>query len=98
MDTVWLTRTEPGASRQAQYLRERGYRVLVAPLLEIAALDPPQLRVNGELLGAGETLQTAAAQSPRMIIAVSGHAVCLLPWPSCTGASGDVCHRPQPDP
>ena len=32
---VWLSRTEPGASRAASYLEARGYQTLVAPVLEI---------------------------------------------------------------
>lgn len=33
--SVWVTRTEPGASRQGQVLRDAGYEVLVAPVLEV---------------------------------------------------------------
>lgn len=35
---LWLTRTQPGADRQARELRAAGYQVLVAPVLEVAAI------------------------------------------------------------
>ncbi|MEQ8860631.1 MAG: uroporphyrinogen-III synthase [Pseudomonadales bacterium] len=40
---VWLTRSQPGADRQAAELRSAGHRVLVAPVIEIepVAVDPP---------------------------------------------------------
>lgn len=36
---VWLTRSEPGAGRQARDLESRGYEVLVLPVIEVEALD-----------------------------------------------------------
>ena len=36
---VWITRSQPGAERQAQELREAGYPVLVLPVLKIEAID-----------------------------------------------------------
>ena len=38
---VWVTRTEPGASRLAVALRADGHRVLAAPVLTIAPSDEP---------------------------------------------------------
>lgn len=35
MTTLWLTRTQPGADRQALDLRAAGYQVLVAPVLKV---------------------------------------------------------------
>lgn len=35
MKQIWITRSEPGASKTAERLRERGYEPLVAPLLTI---------------------------------------------------------------
>ncbi|MEM8766227.1 MAG: uroporphyrinogen-III synthase [Pseudomonadota bacterium] len=35
--SVWVTRSEPGASRQGRALRDAGYEVLVAPVLKIEA-------------------------------------------------------------
>jgi uroporphyrinogen-III synthase len=38
---VWITRSQPGADRQAAALCERGYQVLVAPVIAIAPLPGP---------------------------------------------------------
>jgi uroporphyrinogen-III synthase len=38
---VWITRSQPGAERQASALRQRGYRVFVGPVLEIEPLPVP---------------------------------------------------------
>jgi uroporphyrinogen-III synthase len=39
---VWITRSQPGADRQASALREHGHQTLVAPVTKISALsDPP---------------------------------------------------------
>lgn len=38
---VWLTRSEPGASRQAKDLRAHGHEVLVVPVIETEALSEP---------------------------------------------------------
>jgi uroporphyrinogen-III synthase len=40
---VWITRSEPGASRQAREIEAAGHRCVVAPVLRIEALagDPP---------------------------------------------------------
>ncbi|HEY5645086.1 MAG TPA: uroporphyrinogen-III synthase [Pseudomonadales bacterium] len=38
---VWVTRSEPGASRQAQALRKAGYEVLVRPVLSIEPTGAP---------------------------------------------------------
>ena len=38
---VWLTRTEPGATRQAEALAKRGFGVLKAPVLGIERLHSP---------------------------------------------------------
>ncbi len=35
---LWLTRTQPGADRQARDLRSAGYQVLAAPVLEVATI------------------------------------------------------------
>ncbi len=41
---VWLTRSEPGARRQARDLEGHGHQVVVLPVIEIQALDnrPPE--------------------------------------------------------
>ena len=62
--TVWVTRTEPGASRLAARLERAGYRVVKQPLL----------RVEGCLDDALSLLAQEAA-SFDLIIAVSAHAV-----------------------
>lgn len=36
---VWLTRSQPGADRQAADLRAAGHRVVVAPVIDIEALE-----------------------------------------------------------
>ena len=41
---IWVTRTQPGAEATAGRLRAMGFDPLVAPLLEVRALD---LDVNG---------------------------------------------------
>jgi uroporphyrinogen-III synthase len=41
VNKVWLTRSQPGASRQAQELSAAGYQVLVAPVLTIEATGNP---------------------------------------------------------
>jgi uroporphyrinogen-III synthase len=62
--TVWVTRTEPGASRLAARLDSAGYRVVQQPLLRIeGCLDA----------GLSRLAQEAAAFD--LIIAVSAHAV-----------------------
>lgn len=38
---VWITRSEPGASRQAEILRQAGHQVLVAPVLVIEPTGVP---------------------------------------------------------
>jgi uroporphyrinogen-III synthase len=38
---VWVTRAEPGAAATAERLRARGHTPLVAPLLAVRALKPP---------------------------------------------------------
>ena len=45
---VWITRTEPGASRLAALLQERGFEVLKAPALRIDLLasSPPSQRFD----------------------------------------------------
>jgi uroporphyrinogen-III synthase len=37
---IWLTRSEPGASRQSRELRAAGYDVWLAPVLEVEATAP----------------------------------------------------------
>ena len=41
MKRIWITRTEPGASKLAKNLRSADIRPLVAPLVEICAIDSP---------------------------------------------------------
>jgi uroporphyrinogen-III synthase len=38
---VWLSRSRPGADRQAADLRDAGFEVVVAPVIYIEALNPP---------------------------------------------------------
>jgi uroporphyrinogen-III synthase len=40
---VWITRSQPGADRQAQLLRAHGHRALVAPVVEISRISTPIL-------------------------------------------------------
>jgi uroporphyrinogen-III synthase len=75
MKTVWITRTEPGASQQADVLRAHGHAVLVWPLLDIALLDPPQVRVNGNRVDDPDRVANLRSASPCMVIALSAHAV-----------------------
>ena len=75
MNTVWITRTEPGASQQADALRAHGYPVMIWPLLDIEILEPPQLRVNGDLVEDSDRVAALRSVPPRMVIALSGHAV-----------------------
>jgi len=74
MRKVWLTRTQPGADRQAQQLRDAGYDAVVWPLIDIVELEPPALQLNGEPVACADS---AAVQRPppQLVIAVSGHAV-----------------------
>jgi len=62
--TVWVTRTEPGASRLAAHLDSAGYRVVKRPLLRIEGCLDPEL-----------SLLAREAASFDLIIAVSAHAV-----------------------
>lgn len=62
--TVWVTRTEPGASRLAARLDSAGYRVVKRPLLCIEGCVDP-----------GLSLLAREAASFDLIIAVSAHAV-----------------------
>lgn len=39
MNRVWITRTEPGASRFAKVIRDAGFDAVVAPVLAIVATD-----------------------------------------------------------
>jgi uroporphyrinogen-III synthase len=61
---VWVTRTEPGASRLAARLSDAGYRVVKRPLLRIEGCPEPELNVVAR-----------QASSFDLIIAVSAHAV-----------------------
>jgi len=56
---LWLTRTRPGADRQATALRSAGYAVLVAPVIDIRPL----------------AVDTAALPAPQCALFVSVHAV-----------------------
>jgi uroporphyrinogen-III synthase len=38
---VWITRSQPGADRQAQVLRAHGHRALVAPVMAISRISAP---------------------------------------------------------
>jgi len=62
--TVWVTRTEPGASRLAARLEGAGYRVVKRSLLRIEGCLDPEL-----------SLLARQAASFDVIIAVSAHAV-----------------------
>ncbi len=75
MEMVWLTRTEPGASRQAAQLRERGFNPLVWPVLDIVELDPPGLVQNGQRIDHHDSIEKIVQSSPQLVIALSGHAV-----------------------
>ena len=55
---IWVTRTEPGASREAQALARLGHDVWCQPVLEIVALP----------------LDETPAEDPDVVITLSGHA------------------------
>ncbi len=55
---IWVTRTEPGASREAEALARLGHQVWCQPVLEIAPLP----------------LAETPAHAPDVVITVSGHA------------------------
>ena len=80
--TVWVTRTEPGASRLAARLERAGYRVVKQPLL----------RVEGCLDDALSLLAQEAA-SFDLIIAVSAHAV-RFAMPLILGRGSGQGHGP----
>ncbi len=42
MTRVWITRTEPGASRLGSFLKSKGYTPVVAPVMEIHATNEPR--------------------------------------------------------
>ena len=78
MSKIWLTRTEPGASRQAAELRAHGYSVWVEPLLEITPLRPLRMQCDGHPVSApGETSRQrqVRATAPTLVVALSAHAV-----------------------
>ena len=56
---LWLTRTQPGADRQAAALRAAGYQVVVAPVIDILPLP----------------VDADAPAPPELVIFVSAHAV-----------------------
>lgn len=49
MKRVWVTRTEPGASRLGSFLKSKGYVPFVAPVMEIHATDDPRPRKSIDL-------------------------------------------------
>ncbi len=55
---IWVTRTEPGASREAQALARLGHEVWCQPVLEVVALP----------------LEETPAEDPDVVITLSGHA------------------------
>ena len=61
---IWVTRTEPGASRLAARLDDSGYRVVKQPLLRIEGCPEPELERLAQ-----------QASSFDWIIAISVHAV-----------------------
>ena len=66
MPTVWVTRTEPGARDEADQLRRAAFQPLLAPVLTIERLRPPEPEL-------------AAVASARYAIFLSGHAVRCAP-------------------
>ena len=60
---VWVTRTEPGATRQAAILNERGFDVLKAPVLGIETLPtaPPEGRFDVVVFVSEHAVSCAAA-------------------------------------
>lgn len=63
-DAVWVTRTEPGATRLTKRLEEAGYRVLKQPLL---AIEP--------IAGTDSIARAERGAAAELCIALSGHAV-----------------------
>ncbi len=61
--TVWVTRTEPGASRLAARLDSVGYRVLNQPLLRIEGCPEPELRSLARNAGSFDLIIVVAAHA-----------------------------------
>ena len=76
---IWVTRTEPGASRLAVRLGNAGYRVVKRPLLRIEGYLEPERSMA--------VPDTPEAASFDVIIAVSAHAV-KFAAPSILGPGG----------
>ena len=98
---VWVTRTEPGATRQAAVLAERGFDVLKAPVLGIEALSaaPPDGRFDVAVFVSEHAVSCAAANGWRRgpVIAIGEAAERALralgvepAWPTQASADGVV--------
>ncbi|MDE0422736.1 MAG: uroporphyrinogen-III synthase [Gammaproteobacteria bacterium] len=98
---VWLTRTEPGATRQAATLAERGFDVLRAPVLGIEALPsaPPDGSFDVVVFVSEHAVSCAAANGWRggPAIAIGEAAARALrslgvepAWPTQANAEGVV--------
>jgi uroporphyrinogen-III synthase len=72
-----VTRPQPEADSTATRVRQAGFRALVAPLLEIRALDPPPLDRWPEalLLTSARTAALAAAAYPALKGSIPAYAV-----------------------
>lgn len=97
---VWLTRSEPGASRQAAILKAMGYRCLVAPVLHIEPVpnDPPggefdlliflsehAVRLGLPRLRPGAAQVLAVGARTAEVLAGAGHAVLQPDRPDSEG-------------
>jgi len=71
MKSVWVTRTEPGASRLAAWLTQKGFAAFARPVLAIQPLSPWRAIVNG--VPVAPTVD--AVQPPTVVCAMSAHAV-----------------------
>jgi len=71
MKSVWVTRTEPGASDLASFLKDRGFAAFARPLIDIQPLSPWRAIINGT--PASATLEDL--QPPTLVCALSAHAV-----------------------
>lgn len=69
-----LTRTEPGASYQAQLLRARGFQARVSPVLDILPLTPPLFSRRRKGGWVPADVSAAVAAPPKLVIVLSGHA------------------------
>lgn len=87
-DTIWITRSEPGASATATALQELHRPLLVHPVIRIQAIQPLQVR---ELNTDTPLTEQNPGAAPTCVIVVSGHAV--APYVELRRRQPDLCGR-----